>query len=129
MGEHVILVVGPDAAGRAMLAAAVAAASYAVVSAGADDAPACLRQIRPAAVVLDMMRLPAGVAVDLVRSIRATTVQPLLVVVAAHDDAAGTAALDAGADDFLRSPLAAPELRARLHAHLRPRRARQTGCQ
>ncbi len=34
------------------------------------------------------------------------------------------AALDAGADDFLRRPIVVQELRARLEAHLRPRPAR-----
>jgi DNA-binding response OmpR family regulator len=52
---------------------------------------------------------------------RAVTARPLLVLAAPHDDETGPAALDAGADDFVRPPVVAPELRARLKALLRAR--------
>ncbi len=122
--DGTILVAGSDTAGQAMLAAPVAAAGYAVALADAADAAAQVRRVHPIAVVLDITRLAPEAGVDVVRSIRAETERPLLAVVSPHDEGAGMAALDAGADDFLRSPLAAPELRARLQAHLRPRRAR-----
>lgn len=122
--EWTILVAASDAAGQAMLAAPVAAAGYAVALADATDAAARVRRVHPDAVVLDMTRLAPDAGVDLVRSIRAETERPLLAVVAPYDNGVGPAALDAGADDFLRSPLAAPELRARLQAHLRPRHGR-----
>lgn len=122
MSEQTVLVAGADAARQAMLAAPVAAAGYDVVTTSAADAAARVRHMHPAAIVLDVTRLAPEDEVALVRAIRAATERPLLAVVAAHDDHAGLAALDAGADDFLRAPLAAPELRARLRAHLRSRR-------
>jgi DNA-binding response OmpR family regulator len=57
--------------------------------------------------------VPAG-------STPAVTTRPLLVLVAPYDGETGSAALDAGADDFLRPPIMAPEPRARLKALLRP---------
>ena len=92
-----------------------------VVQVEAEGAAAAARRLRPAAVVLDVTRLAPEAAVALVRAVRATTPAPLLVIVAPRDEAAGLAALDAGADDFLRRPVASPELWARLRAHLRPR--------
>jgi two-component system, OmpR family, KDP operon response regulator KdpE len=117
--DTIILIAGADCGGRADLAASVADAGYAVAVAQAADASIQVRDIQPAAVVLETTHVAPDVAVTLVQCIRSLTPQPLLVVVASDDDCTGPAALDAGADDFLRRPLAAPELHARLRAHLR----------
>jgi DNA-binding response OmpR family regulator len=73
-------------------------------------------------VVLDVTRLAPEAVVALVRAVRAVTARLLLVLVAPHDGETGPAALDAGADDFLRPPVVAPELQAQLTVLLRPAR-------
>ena len=121
MHKRTILIAGGDTQGQARLAAPVAAAGYAVAVANGADAPALVSRTYPDAVVLDVTRPAPEAAVALVRAMRAATARPLLVLVAPHDGQTGPAALDAGADDFLRPPIMAPELQARLKALLRPR--------
>jgi DNA-binding response OmpR family regulator len=119
--ERTILVAGGDAEGQARLAAPVVAAGYAVAVANGADALTLVSRTDADAVVLDVTRLAPEAAVALVRAMRAVTARPLLVLVARHDGETGPAVLDAGADDFLRPPIVAPELRARLKALLRHR--------
>src|ERR671937_2048168 len=119
--ERTLLIAGGDTQGQALLAAPVAAGGYAVALATGAGVPALVSRTYPDAVVLDVTPLAPEAAVALARAMRAVTARPLLVLVAPHDGETGPAALDAGADDFLRPPIVALELQARLKALLRPR--------
>jgi two-component system, OmpR family, response regulator len=119
--ERTILIAGGDTQAQAILAASVAAAGYAVALANGADAPALVSRTDPDAVLFDVTQLAPEAAVAVVRAMRAVTARPLLVLAAPRDSETGPAALDAGADDFLRPPVAALELQARLKALLRPR--------
>lgn len=114
-----ILVVGAAGDERAALAACVRAAGFTAALSDPVAAPTALGAQAPLAIMLDVTQVPTETASEMVRALRRLTTASLLAVVSAHDDMTGLAALDAGADDFLRRPIAIPELRARLHAHLR----------
>ncbi|MBP7147221.1 MAG: response regulator transcription factor [Acidobacteria bacterium] len=83
------------------------------------DARAQSRQREFGAVLLDWM-LPDGSGLDLLREMRAREdATPVLVLTARTDVADRVTGLDSGADDYLRKPFAADELRARVRALLR----------
>jgi len=78
-----------------------------------------LRQGVFAGAVLDWM-LPDGSGLELCRSIRhAGNETPVLMLTARGDVEDRVAGLDAGADDYLKKPFAAAELKARVRALLR----------
>jgi DNA-binding response OmpR family regulator len=82
----------------------------------AEDA---LREGAFAGAVLDWM-LPDGSGLELCRSIRrAGDETPILMLTARGDVEDRVAGLDAGADDYLKKPFAAAELKARVRALLR----------
>lgn len=114
-----ILVVGAAGDERGALAASVGTAGFTAIVSDPEATPTSLAAQTPLAVMLDVTHVPSSAAAEMVRALRRMTAAPLLAVISAHDDATGLAALDAGADDFLRRPIAVPELRARLNAHLR----------
>ncbi len=70
------------------------------------------------AVLLDLM-LPSVSGLDVLRTIRETSVVPVIVVSAKDSEADVVAALEIGADDYLTKPYSARELIARLHAVVR----------
>ena len=77
-----------------------------------------LRQ--PDMVVLDL-GLPDMDGIQVIRHLRAWTTFPILVLSARSEEMQKVHALDAGADDYLTKPFGAPELMARIRAHLRKR--------
>lgn len=79
---------------------------------------------RPDLIVLDL-GLPDGDGVDFIRSLRAWSPLPVIVLSARSGEAHKIAALDAGADDYLVKPFGAGELMARVRAQLR-RHVQQT---
>ena len=70
---------------------------------------------RPDLVVLDLA-LPDGDGIDLVRSMRAWSNSPILVLSARGEEKDKIQALDAGADDYLTKPFGIGELLARVRA-------------
>jgi len=73
---------------------------------------------RPDLVVLDL-GLPDMDGGELLRMLRAVSTVPVVVATARDDDDAVVAALDAGADDYVRKPFRADHLEARIRAVLR----------
>jgi two-component system, OmpR family, KDP operon response regulator KdpE len=76
----------------------------------------------PEAAIVDLI-LPDRDGVEVVRSIRAWSDMPILLLSAVTEEAEKVRAFDAGADDYLTKPFGPDELVARLRAVLR-RRAR-----
>jgi two-component system, OmpR family, KDP operon response regulator KdpE len=70
---------------------------------------------RPDLVVLDLA-LPDGDGIELVRSMRAWSSSPILVLSARGEERDKIQALDAGADDYLTKPFGIGELLARVRA-------------
>ena len=121
-GEDGHILVIADARPHEPLAAAVAGLGYTVASCTAADVERAAPAWQPRAIVLDVSSMaPARVPV-LVARLRARGAAFLVVVVPADDTEVGCVALDAGADDFLRRPVASSDLRARVRSHLGPRR-------
>jgi len=122
-GEDGHILVITDARPHEPLAAAVAGLGYTVASCTAADVERAAPAWQPRAIVLDVSSMaPARVPV-LVARLRARGAAFLVVVVPADDTEVGCVALDAGADDFLRRPVASSDLRARVRSHLGPRRS------
>jgi two-component system, OmpR family, KDP operon response regulator KdpE len=81
---------------------------------------------RPDLVVLDLA-LPDGDGIDLVRSMRAWSSSPILVLSARGEEKDKILALDAGADDYLTKPFGIGELLARVRALARRRGRTEAG--
>jgi two-component system KDP operon response regulator KdpE len=77
---------------------------------------------KPDLIILDL-GLPDGDGMDLIRSVRAWSGLPIIVLSARAGERDKVAALDAGADDYLDKPFGIDELIARVRVALR-RRAR-----
>lgn len=75
--------------------------------------------------VLVDLRLPGIQGMDLIRSLRATSEVPIIIVSAQTDSADVVAGLEAGADDYVTKPFVAKELAARIRTILRRSSATQ----
>lgn len=81
------------------------------------------RRVRPALIILDQLSIdPAGCAI--LRALRRAGEPLLLLLSERGGDVDAVAALEAGADHFLRLPCSAAELQAHARALLRRRRGR-----
>jgi DNA-binding response OmpR family regulator len=80
---------------------------------------------KPDAAILDV-RMPILDGVELCRRVRQTSSMPILILTAADDESDAIAGLEAGADDYIRKPVGARELVARLKAAMR--RATSSGA-
>jgi two-component system KDP operon response regulator KdpE len=81
---------------------------------------------RPDLVVLDLA-LPDGDGIELVRSMRAWSGSPVLILSARGEEKEKIRALDAGADDYLTKPFGIGELLARVRALARRRPRSEAG--
>lgn len=89
-----------------------------VQAATGPDALARMTEVRPDAVVLDIM-LPGMDGLDVCRKIRERSAVPILLLSARGEEIDRVLGLELGADDYLTKPFAMRELVARVRAMLR----------
>ncbi len=121
-----VLVVDHDAETRRWLASVLEPAGLEpVLAADAHEARAALDAHRPGLLLLEA-ELPGASGLELLRDLRdapETADLPVVVLTSLEGDDQITHAFEAGADDFLRKPLRAPELLARIRSQLRLRQS------
>jgi len=69
--------------------------------------------------------MPEMIGIEVIHQLRShlmTVSLPIVMLTAASEESVEVASLDAGADDYLRKPVSAPRLRARVAALLKARR-------
>ena len=76
------------------------------------------RSDQPSLVLLDLM-LPQLSGLDVLRTIRAESTVPIIIVTAKESEADKVAGLELGADDYVTKPFSMRELVSRIRAHLR----------
>jgi two-component system, OmpR family, KDP operon response regulator KdpE len=114
-----LLVVEDDERIRTALVRALRERGHVVTTAAtAMDGLRIAVEERPDLIVLDL-GLPDMDGGELLRMLRAVSKVPVVVATARDDDDAVVAALDAGADDYVRKPFRADHLEARIRAVLR----------
>jgi adenylate cyclase len=123
-----ILVVDDTPANVRLLDAVLSAAGHEVVSAASgEEALAAVAELAPDVVLLDIL-MPGMDGYEVCRRIRgdpATEALPVLMITA-DEDQRKVAALDGGADDFIRKPFERDELLARVRSLLRITRSQDT---
>lgn len=122
-----IVLADDDAALRAAIGASLRAGGHRVIEVA--DGPSCLVAVRApgvAMVVLDL-DLPGIGGLEVLRTVRAWSAVPIVVVAAGADPGARVAAFDAGADDYVAKPLDVLELEARIGVGLQRRPAPEPG--
>jgi two-component system KDP operon response regulator KdpE len=120
-----VLVVEDEAQMRWYLAAALADKGFRPVEAATiADAERLAAAQHPDAVLLDL-GLPDGDGVSFLRTLRAWSAVPVIVLTARDREDDKVTALDAGADDYLTKPFGTNELLARIRVALRHARGRR----
>jgi two-component system KDP operon response regulator KdpE len=116
---HAILVVDDEPQLRRVLRTALTAEGFRIIE--AETARRALIEAashKPDLVILDL-GLPDADGQTVVKSIRAWSSMPIVVLSARIDEAQKILALDAGADDYVTKPFTTGELLARVRASLR----------
>jgi two-component system KDP operon response regulator KdpE len=117
----VAIVVEDEPQIRRFVRTALESESWRVIEAGTlEEGLSETATRRPDLVVLDLA-LPDGDGIELVRSMRAWSSSPILVLSARGEETDKIQALDAGADDYLTKPFGIGELLARVRALARRR--------
>jgi two-component system, OmpR family, KDP operon response regulator KdpE len=116
-----ILIVDDEPAIRRLLRTSLAANDYRPIE--AENGRAALEAIRrekPDLVILDL-GLPDIDGLEVIRTVRATSPVPIVVLSSRDDERGKVAALDLGADDYVTKPFGVEELVARIRTALRHR--------
>ncbi len=120
-----VLVVDDEPAIRRLLRTSLTAEGYRVIEAATGaDAISRVTADTPDVVLLDL-GLSDLDGLDVLRTLRASSAIPIVVLSARDDERGKVAALDLGADDYVTKPFGMPELVARLRAALRHRLAQE----
>ena len=114
-----ILVVDDDPAIVRALQGLLQVAGYATASAGTGAGALEAAALHPPDLILLDMVLPDMDGVAVCARLREWTERPIVMLSALDGDALKIAALDMGADDYLRKPFSTGELLARLRAVMR----------
>ena len=114
-----VMVVEDDDAIRMVLRTNLEDEGYRVLEATTAEQGLLIVQDEQPDVVLVDLRLPGIHGLDLVRSLRATSQVPIIIVTAQTDSHDVVAGLEAGADDYVTKPFVAKELMARIRTQLR----------
>ena len=124
MSAHV-LIVDDEPAIRRLLRTSLTAEGYRVSEATTGaEALAQAASGGPDVVLLDL-GLPDLDGLDVIRTLRARSAVPIVVLSAREDERGKVTALDLGADDYVTKPFGIAELVARLRAALRHRLAQE----
>lgn len=114
-----ILVVDDERALRHLLEVYLAKEGFEVLQAAdGEQALAMLGDGRVDLAVVDVM-LPGMDGFEVVRRIRARSAIPIILLTARGEETNRVAGLEIGADDYVVKPFSAPEVVARVRAHLR----------
>ena len=105
-----VMVVEDDDAIRMVLRTNLEDEGYRVLEAVTAEQGLVIVQDEQPDVVLVDLRLPGIHGLDLVRSLRATSSVPIVIVTAQTDSHDVVAGLEAGADDYVTKPFVAKEL-------------------
>ena len=114
-----VLVIEDDPGIRLVLRTALEDDGYEVLEAATGEAALVHAQDGTADVVLVDLRLPGIHGLDVVRSMRATSRVPIIIVTAQADSHDVVAGLEAGADDYVTKPFVTKELLARVRSQIR----------
>src|SRR5664279_4194138 len=114
-----ILVVDDEPTQREMLAEALEAEGFTIVTAADGRAAlAKFREARPDLILLDLM-LPELSGIEVCRIIRAESGVPILMLTAKDSELDKVVGLELGADDYVTKPFSLRELTARIRAMFR----------
>jgi len=114
-----LLFIEDDDAIRLALSLALEDEGYSVAeAANGRDGLARFAEESPDLVLLDL-RLPDMSGFDVCRSLRASSIVPIIMITAQTDTVDMVAGLEAGADDYVTKPVVPKELAARIRALLR----------
>jgi two-component system KDP operon response regulator KdpE len=117
--HHNILVVDDEPQITRVLMNTLTSHGYATrTAADGDEALQVMRDWAPDLLITDLS-MPKMDGLELCRSVRTTSMVPIIVLSVKGDDQAKVEALDAGADDYVTKPFGINELMARIRAALR----------
>ena len=120
-----VLIVDDEPAIRRLLHTGLAAGGFRTQDAATAAAALAKIAAEPPDLVLLDLGLPDRDGIDLVRSIRATSAVPIVILSARDDERGKVTALDLGADDYVTKPFSMAELNARIRTALRHRLAQE----